>query len=111
MSVVVDHPEHYQGVYSEVCVALLMEHLRLSPEDLQMECIDFIEANDRYNDFLLGNAIKYLWRSGAKCDAQTDLLKALWYLNRWASHLCPDLLDGFEAAISTLILDLENLTN
>ena len=107
---IVNHPEHYQGVYSEVCAALLMEHLGLTSEDLEMECIDFIEANDRYNDFLLGNAIKYLWRSGNKGDAQTDILKALWYLNRWASHLLPDLLDGFEVAISALIFDLENLT-
>lgn len=121
---VVDHPEHYQGVYSEVCAALLMEHLSLSPKDLGMECINFIEQHDLYGDFLLGNAIKYLWRSGNKGDAQTDILKALWYLKRWAS---PDreswrnwyfkAYSGFpvyrielEASIDCLIVDLENLT-
>ena len=79
----VNHPEHYQGVYSEVCADLFREHFGLNSEDLEMECIDFIEANDQYSDFLLGNAIKYLWRSGSKDDASTDLLKALWYLKRW----------------------------
>ena len=124
MSVVVDHPEHYQGVYSEVCSNLLMKHLGLSIIDLGMECIDFIEKDDLYSDFLLGNAIKYLWRSGAKGDAQPDLLKALWYLKRWASadrkswrswffgaySGFPDYRNDIESSIATLILDLENLT-
>ena len=79
----VNHPEHYQGVYSQVCADLLMEHLDLSVVDLGMECIDFIEQHDLCSDFLLGNAIKYLWRSGSKDNAHTDLLKALWYLKRW----------------------------
>jgi len=45
-----------------------------------IETIDFIEAkNLGYN---LGNAIKYIARSGKKGDALQDLQKAIWYLNR-----------------------------
>jgi len=114
---VVNHPEHYQGVYSEVSADLLREHFGLTSEDIEMECIDFIEKHDLCSDFLLGNAVKYLWRSGNKGNAQTDLLKALWYLNRWAS---PDReswkgwffrgvggSNDLEFAVSRLILDLE----
>ena len=118
---VVNHPEHYQGVYSEVCRDLLRLHLGLSFDDIEMECIDFIERNDLYGDFLLGNAIKYLWRAGNKGDAQTDFLKALWYLKRWASPDreswrrwffgafggLPAGRTDIEAAISRLILALE----
>ena len=120
MPVVINHPEHYQGVYSEVCRDLLLLHLALSPDDLEMECIDFIEANDQYSDFLLGNAIKYLWRSGSKGDAPIDLLKALWYLKRWKSpkrqpwkSLFFKVFGGslarnnMEFAVSSLIRDLE----
>lgn len=116
----VNHPEHYQGVYSQVCADLLMKHFDLSLIDLGMECIDFIEANDQYSDFLMGNAIKYLWRSGNKGDAPTDLLKALWYLKRWRSSKRQSwkglffrafggspVRNNMEFAVSDLILDLE----
>lgn len=121
MPVVVNHPAHYQGA-SKMCARLLRLHLGLSTQDLEMECIDFIEANDQYSDFLLGNALKYLWRCGNKGDAQTDLLKALWYLKRWKSPKrhhwkswffrtlggCP-VRNDMEFTVSHLILDIEKL--
>lgn len=63
----VNHPSHY------------MKH----PSGI--ECIDVT----RYYDFCIGNAIKYLWRSGLKSeegmediDKQIeDLQKAIWYIN------------------------------
>lgn len=33
-------------------------------------------------DFCLGNAVKYLWRSGKKGNPTEDLQKAAWYLRR-----------------------------
>ena len=42
------------------------------------ECITITEGRD----FLLGNAMKYLWRAGLKGPALTDLLKSRWYLDR-----------------------------
>lgn len=45
-----------------------------------IETIDFIEAKQlNYN---LGNAIKYITRSGHKVNCKQDLEKAAWYLNR-----------------------------
>ena len=32
--------------------------------------------------FNLGNAIKYIWRADLKNDAEEDLRKALWYVQR-----------------------------
>ena len=32
--------------------------------------------------FCIGNAIKYLWRSGLKGNDIEDLKKAVWYINR-----------------------------
>lgn len=63
----VNHPSHY------------MKH----PSGI--ECIDVT----RHYDFCIGNAIKYLWRSGLKSeegmedvDKQIeDLQKAIWYIN------------------------------
>lgn len=43
-----------------------------------IECIDVTE----HRDFLIGNAIKYLWRAGAKDDEVQDLRKAIWYIER-----------------------------
>lgn len=59
MSDPVNHPSHYAQV----------------PE---IECIDVVE----HFSFLRGNAIKYLWRAGAKGDLVTDLRKAAWYIQR-----------------------------
>ena len=63
----VNHPKHYQnGLKTEV------------------ECIMFT----RNLSFDLGNAFKYVWRAGNKLTASmdTDLAKALWYLNDAAEH-------------------------
>lgn len=59
MSDTVNHPEHYQQVPG-------------------IECIDVVE----HFSFLRGNAIKYLWRAGAKGDTVEDLRKAVWYIER-----------------------------
>jgi hypothetical protein len=56
----VNHPSHYTDVVPGV------------------ECIDVTE----HFSFLRGNAIKYLWRAGAKGDLRQDLEKARWYIDR-----------------------------
>ena len=54
----VDHPSHYnQG---------------------RIEVIDFIDDQDL--NFSLGNAVKYICRSGHKGSKLQDLKKAIWYL-------------------------------
>lgn len=63
----VNHPAHYT--------------------DGSIEVIDFIE--DKGLGFHLGNAVKYIARSGKKDPAKTveDLKKAVWYLNRRIAQL------------------------
>ena len=64
----VNHPEHYTSHPSGI------------------ECIQITECHN----FCIGNAIKYLWRSGLKEDAGKsgdekmieDMEKAVWYINR-----------------------------
>ena len=80
----INNPPHYQGA-SPIGRELLAECLGLTDEQLDLECIDFLEHNYQYCSFHLGNAIKYLWRCGIKGDAVEDLSKALWYLRRWQS--------------------------
>jgi hypothetical protein len=59
---------------------LLLSNSRFPEECHSIECIEFIE---KYRlGFCLGNAYKYVYRCGNKCDAVIDLNKALWYLNR-----------------------------
>lgn len=56
--------------------------------------IEAIQITEHY-DFCIGNAIKYLWRSGLKQEADKpnsekeveDLEKAVWYINRKISNL------------------------
>lgn len=56
----VNHPDHYNQIPG-------------------IECIDVVE-NFNFN---IGNAIKYLWRSGLKNpDPIKDLEKTLWYCQR-----------------------------
>ena len=55
----VNHPSHYTSHPSGV------------------ECITIT----RHMNFLLGNALKYIWRAGLKGDAIQDLEKAAFYLN------------------------------
>lgn len=63
----VDHPSHYNQHPSGV------------------ECIDIVE----HMTFNVGNAVKYVWRSGLKDDKTEieDLRKAAWYLNREIERL------------------------
>jgi hypothetical protein len=63
----VNHPSHYN------------EH------PAGIECIDVVEDFS----FNLGNAIKYIWRAGLKAytDVDTDLQKALWYIERERDRL------------------------
>lgn len=56
----VNHPTHYTSHPSGI------------------ECIEVTE----HMDFLLGSAIKYIWRAGLKDDELEDLKKAAWYINR-----------------------------
>lgn len=65
----VNHPNHYGG------------------ENNPYEAIKIIEAHDL--NFHLGNAIKYILRSGKKCNASCsqDLQKAVWYLERHLDNL------------------------
>ena len=54
------------------------EHYTSHPSGI--ECIDIAQ----HHDFLIGNAIKYLWRAGIKStDTEIqDLKKAIWYIER-----------------------------
>jgi hypothetical protein len=62
----VNHPDHYGG-------------------DTTYEAIKVIEAWNL--GFCLGNAIKYLCRSGKKGSRLQDLEKAHWYLTREIEHI------------------------
>lgn len=65
-SITVDHPKHYNEHPSGV------------------ECITIVE----HFSFNLGNAVKYIWRSGLKSsDSLEDLQKAVWYVNREIERL------------------------
>lgn len=48
-----------------------------------VNCIQITE----HMNFCLGNAIKYIWRSGSKGEAVEDLNKAIWYLQREVKRL------------------------
>lgn len=63
----VDHPRHYNASPSGV------------------EAIDVIE----HLSFNVGTAMKYLWRAGLKTgeSADTDLRKAIWYIERERKRL------------------------
>jgi hypothetical protein len=67
MTDMVNHPPHYKAG--------------------GIETIDVIEAFGL--DFHRGNAVKYILRAGRKGDAEEDLRKALWYLNRAIERLSP----------------------
>ena len=56
----VNHPRHYTKHPSGI------------------ECI----AITQHMSFCLGNAIKYIWRSGEKGKEIEDLKKAAWYIDR-----------------------------
>jgi hypothetical protein len=50
--------------------------------------VETIQITEHFN-FCVGNAIKYLWRSGLKegTDAVLDLQKARWYVDRELKRL------------------------
>lgn len=61
----VNHPEHYTNG--------------------DVECIDAIESalgKTRFQGYLRGNVMKYIWRAGLKNDELEDLKKANWYLSK-----------------------------
>lgn len=63
MSDMVNHPAHYTSHPSGV------------------ECVDIA----KHHNFLVGNAIKYLWRAGLKGGKEKeveDLKKAIWYISQ-----------------------------
>lgn len=62
----VKHPCHYQS-------------------ESGVEVIDVIEAFDL--NFHLGNAIKYILRSGKKFNCKEDLEKAIWYISRHIENM------------------------
>jgi hypothetical protein len=73
MKEMVNHPEHYQSKNG-------------------MEVIDVIESYEL--NFNLGNAVKYILRSGKKGKKSEDLMKAVWYLQRQISKEERDKVDG-----------------
>lgn len=60
MSDPVNHPKHYTSHPSGV------------------ECITIT----KHMGFMLGNALKYIWRCDLKKDAVEDLKKAVWYIEQ-----------------------------
>lgn len=62
---VVHHPHHYtQG---------------------QVECIDAMRSMltpEEFTAYCRAAALKYIWRSPHKGCEQTDLMKAVWYINK-----------------------------
>ena len=52
------------------------QHYRQHPSGV--ECIQVTE----HMGFLLGNAMKYIWRAELKDDKVGDLKKAIWYIQR-----------------------------
>jgi hypothetical protein len=65
MDDVVNHPQHYTSIVPGI------------------ECI---QVTEHFN-FNRGNAIKYVWRAGAKGSELEDLKKARWYLDREIANL------------------------
>lgn len=56
-------------------------HLLVIPTGI--ECIEVTE----HFSFCRGNAIKYLWRAGAKGNLVEDLRKAVWYIEREIANI------------------------
>ena len=60
----IDHPSHYA-------------------HPTGVECLEIAGVLP----FVLGNAVKYLWRAGRKGSPASDLRKAAWYLRQGPQHL------------------------
>lgn len=66
MTDLVNHPPHYQS-------------------DNGVECIDAIRSalgSEAFIAHCRATAMKYIWRTGKKDNAQQDIAKAVWYLQR-----------------------------
>ena len=64
-----------------------------------IECIDVIEALGLGQDYCRANALKYLFRIGAKQNDIEDARKAGWYVNRLIVALEAERDQGTTAAI------------
>lgn len=73
---------HYDKIREQIAEkawdnVTLPKHYNVHPSGV--ECIEITQ----HMNFCLGNAFKYLWRSGLKSDdAVEDLKKAIWYINK-----------------------------
>lgn len=91
----VNHPNHYTTGFA------------LRP----LECIDLT----KHLPFSLGNAVKYVWRSGKKgsdAKAVEDLEKAVWYIDLWDCN--PEIArpgNGFATAREIFALVVPEVTN
>lgn len=54
-----------------------------------LEAIDVIEVFF-HDNFHLANAFKYMARAGLKDDADQDLGKAMWYIDRFRNYIKDD---------------------
>jgi hypothetical protein len=70
----VEHPPHYRS-FGAVCASCGHD----------IECIDVVQ----HLNFNRGNAVKYIWRAGAKGDEIEDLRKARQYLEFEIKRLSP----------------------
>lgn len=68
----VNHPAHYTS-----------SEAQCSECGATIECIDITQGMN----FCLGNAVKYIWRSGLKNHSIEDLRKAAWYVAREITRL------------------------
>ena len=73
-------------VLGEVSDAINPDHYQSDPSGVQC-----IEISENWS-FCLGNALKYMWRSGKKDSSKNieDLQKAVWYIEREISRLSKD---------------------
>ena len=58
--------------------------------DVGFECIDMIRltlTKEQFKGFLLGNAMKYIWRHKLKGKSEEDLQKAKWYLDYYENFV------------------------
>lgn len=75
------------------------------------ECFEVIKFYG--NNFLLGSALKYIWRLGEKsASIQSDLLKAKYYLKLYNSQYelweKPGFIDMLQSRIDNKLRELEN---
>ncbi len=90
----INHPPHYTSHPSGV------------------ECIEITE----HMNFCIGNAMKYLWRSGNKGSADDeiqDLKKAIWYIEREIERLAKIPVPGCQVRVSGVPypVDVEDLSD